>query len=296
MSSLAVFLGACGGGGDDMNGGGARGPSSAMPGGTLERVAIVRPGPSNTGVPAGTQLVPSGPLRITTPDQVIDRLDVAGCVNVMAPRVKIRRTRIRCGSYYPVRVFDGASLTIEDSEIDGSSAAGKATSGIAFGNYVARRVNIHGTADGVKAQGNVLLELSWIHDLYLAPGDHADGVQSTGNSTNVTVRNNFIDILDHGRGHGGNPNSCFQVGTEQGGNSNWTISGNWLYGGGWVINVNSGPGTNDRIINNRFGRGVLPSGQRYPVHGPMVLYGDWTKSGNVWDDTGTPVAIAPAQP
>ncbi|AKJ31988.1 hypothetical protein [Caldimonas brevitalea] len=297
--AVAVTTG-CGGGGDSgtsgdtATDGGAASPSTRAPddSASLRELpqSLARPGPHNTGVPAGTVLRPSGPLQLTIPGQVITGLDVVGCVNVKAPRVVIRRTRIRCGSYYPVRLFDNASLTIEDSEIDGSSSAGKATSGIAFGNYTARRVNIHGTADGVKAEQNVLLEASWIHDLYLGNGDHADGVQTIGNGSNVTVRGNFIDIVDRGRGHGGSPSSSLQVGIERGPNSNWLISGNWLYGGGWVINADAGTGTHNRVVNNRFGRGVTPTtGERYPKYGAMVLYGPWQASGNVWDDNGAPV-------
>ena len=251
---------------------------------TLTAAPTTRPGPTNTGVPAGTTLRPSGPLQLTTAGQVVDGLDVTGCVAVRAPDVTIRRTRIRCDSYYPVEVYDGASLVIEDSEIDGSPSNGAATSGIAFSNFVARRVNIHGTADGVKADANAVLEDSWIHDLYLGPEDHADGVQSTGGS-GVTIRRNFIDIRDLGRGHGGDPNSVFQIGTEWGPNSNWTIEGNWIYGGGWSINAYSGSGTGNRITENRFGRGA-----GFPGYGPISVTGNWRVTGNVWDDDGSPVA------
>ncbi|MCW7538825.1 hypothetical protein OOT46_13335 [Aquabacterium sp. A7-Y] len=287
LGALTLAVSACGGGGDD----GRPAPASPVDAPAPERPAVTRPGPDNTGVPAGTRLVASGPLELTTPDQVIDGLDVVGCVTVKAPRVTIRRTRIRCDAYYPVEVMDGASLTIEDSEIDGSPSGGIATSGIAFRNYVARRVNIHGTADGIKADGNVVLEDSWIHDLYLGPDDHADGVQSTGSGADVTIRRNFIDIVDHGKGHGGQPNSVFQIGTEWGSNSNWTIDSNWLYGGGWVVHADAGAdGDGNRVVNNRFGRGVAEgNGDTYPGYGPLALYGRWTTSGNVWDDSGAPV-------
>ena len=283
MAALLFTLALCGCGG-----GGGPASSSSSPSSSPSK-----PGPSNTGVPAGTVLTPSGSLDLTTPGQVIDALDITGCVNVKAPNVTIRRTRIRCDSYYPVWVQDGASLLIEDSEIDGTSARGDATSGIAFSNYVARRVNIHGTADGAKADDNVLLEDSWIHDLYLGPGDHADGVQSTGNGGSVTIRHNFIDIVDHGLGHGGGPNSCFQVGTEHGSNANWTIQDNWLYGGGWVVHVDAGSGHGNVIVDNRIGRGTAQvAGQPdYPEYGPFDTLGDWSASGNVWDDDST--AITP---
>lgn len=232
------------------------------------------PGAHNTGVPAGTVLTPSGSLVLNTPGQVVDRLDVTGCVSVRAPNVTIRRSRIRCDSYYPVEVQAGASLLIEDSEIDGSPAGGIATSGIASSNYVARRVNIHGAADGVKADDNVLVEDSWIHDLWLGAGDHADGVQGTGGS-NVTIRNNRIDIRDTGKGHGGEPNSAIQLGTEWSSNSNWRIEGNWFYGGGWILHLDAGSGSGNVVSGNRFGDGTAG-------YGPIATQGSWQQSGNIW--------------
>jgi hypothetical protein len=237
-----------------------------------------RPGPTNTGVPAGTALTrTTGDLRITTAGTVIDGRDIVGCVDVQAPNVTIRRSRITCTGYYPLQVSSG-SLVIEDTEI--AASGGIATSCIAFTNYTARRVNCHGAADGFKADSDVLIEDSWVHDNWLGAGDHADGVQGTGGS-NVTVRRNFIDIVDHGQGHGGDPNSCFQVGNEWGSNSNWTIDGNWLYGGGWIINFGTGGGTNNKITNNRFGDAGYG-----PISAPESGV---TISGNVWDATGAPI-------
>jgi hypothetical protein len=256
-------------------------------GGSIDAGSGGKPGPGNTGVPAGTKLTPSGSISLTKQGQMVDSLDITGCVEVHAANVVITKTRIRCTDYYPVRMFPGASLTIEDSEI--AASGGSATSGIAFGDYTARRINVHGAADGLKSDNNVLVEDSWIHDNWLGVGDHADGVQSTGGS-NVVYRHNFIDVVDHGSGHGGGPNACFQVGNENGIVSTFVIDGNWLYGGGWVINFGGG-GTGNRIVNNRFGRGKAEvAGQsKYPDYGPIADRDGKTEiSGNVWDDTGQP--------
>lgn len=277
----ALCLSACGGGSegpDDQAMQRATPMSASMP--ADEQVEATRPGPKNTGVPAGTVLTPrKGILTLTQAGQVIDAIDLEGCVAVKAPGVVIRRSRIRCDSYYPVEVFSGADLLIEDSEIDGSPSRGIATSGIGFTNYTARRVNIHGTADGLKADSDVVIEDSWIHDLWLGPDDHADGVQSTGGGR-VTLRRNFIDIRDHGQGHGGDPNSAVQVGTEWASNSDWTIKGNWFYGGGWIVHVDAGQGGRNKIVKNRFGEAG---------YGPIATTGAWQVSGNVWDKTGDPI-------
>ena len=53
--------------------------------------------------------------------------------------------------------------TYEDSEIEGTSD--DVTAGLSFANYTARRVNVHGTADGFKADENVLIELKIADEL-----------------------------------------------------------------------------------------------------------------------------------
>jgi hypothetical protein len=283
-AALAVMatLGACGGGTEVGDGTAHEAAAASARAGTESTSAALaaRPGPRNTGVPEGTILTPrQGTLTLTQPGQVLDAVDLDGCVAVKAPGVVIRRSRIRCDSYYPVEVFAGADLVIEDSEIDGSPSRGIATSGIAFSHYTARRVNVHGTADGLKADSDVIVEDSWIHDLWLAAGDHADGVQGTGGGR-VTLQRNFIDIRDHGRGHGGEPNSAIQVGTEWASNSHWTIKANWVYGGGWIVHVDAGSGSGNKIVKNRFGEAG---------YGPISENGQWQVFGNVWDKTGEPI-------
>lgn len=277
--AAAAALVACGGGGAAAD---ASAERSAVAAATerAETSFATRPGPHNTGVPEGTILTArKGTLVLTKPGEVLDAVDLEGCVAVKASGVVIRRSRIRCDAYYPVEVFSGADLVIEDAEIDGSPSRGIATSGIAFSHYTARRINVHGTADGLKADSNVVIEDSWIHDLWLADGDHADGVQGTGGG-HVTLRRNFIDIRDHGRGHGGEPNSAVQAGIEWASNHHWTIKANWLYGGGWIINADAGNGSGNKIIDNRFG----PAG-----YGPISTSGQWQVFGNVWDKSGEPI-------
>lgn len=250
-------------------------------------VAAPRPGASTTGVPAGTTLTASGSITIDKAGTVIDGRDVRGCITVAARNVVIRRTRVRCDSWYPVRIHDNASLLIEDSEIAGEGP--DATSSIAFENYTARRVNMHGASDGAKVGVNVVLEDNWIHDLWLAPGDHGDGIQTTG-SDNVVIRNNYVDIADRGSSHGEDPNSVIQAGIENNPNSRWLIEGNWFIGGNWTVHWDSGRGTGNIMRNNRFGRGTDVKGRRYPLYGPIAWLGQGTFSGNVWDDTGDPIS------
>lgn len=243
--------------------------------GPLSACGKPKPGPHNTGVPAGTVLTPSGRVRVEQDGAIVEDLDIDGELQIYANNVTVRRVRIRSGDYYPIRYFDDepTGLVIEDSEIEGTSDA--VTAGLSFGNYTARRLNIHGSADGFKANANVLIEDSWIHDLRNGDGQHNDGVQTTG-GPNVTLRNNWIS---------GASNAAVQGGDEGAAIENLTIECNWLGGGGYTLNIRGQGATrprNTRIVNNVFARD----------HG----YGPWTLDdpdptimGNVYED-GEPIS------
>lgn len=238
-----------------------------------------KPGPTNTGVPAGTTLKPSKTIRVDQNGAIVEDLDVDGEIEVYADNVTIRRVKVTSGSYYPIR-FDAPhkGLLVEDSEIIGTSD--DVTSAISFAHYTARRLDIHGSADGFKADEDVLIEDSWIHDLRNGPDQHNDGMQSTGGK-GVTLRNNNIS---------GASNACVQTGDEGGvPTEDLTIECNWLDGGGYTLNIRGKDPTrpkNTKIINNRFGRGA--------GYGPWTIDDpNPTVTGNVWDDDGSPVKYAP---
>lgn len=272
--------GGSGGASGSIGGSGGAAPIEAGQGGApvdgaSSACSRAKPSASNTGVQPGVTLTPSGSIRVTQNGQVVEKLDIAGEITVLANDVVVRNVRITSGDYYPIRYFDNPTtgLVVEDSEI--ASTSGNATSGIAFANYTARRLNIHGSADGLKADSNVLIEDCWIHDLSNGSGEHNDGVQSTGGK-GVTIRHNDIS---------GASNACVQTGDENARTEDLTIECNWLDGGGWTLNIRGAGATvptGTRIINNRFGRN---SG-----------YGPWTiddpapiVTGNVYDDDGTPI-------
>lgn len=263
-----TMLAACGGSSDN--------PSPDAPAGDLPLSACgkPKPGPTNTGVPAGTVLTPSGSISVDQDGAIVEDLDIDGQITVLANNVTIRRVRLRSGDYYPIRYFDNANtgLVVEDSEIEGTSD--DATASLSFTDYTARRLNIHGAADGFKADANVLIEDSWIHDLRNGLDQHNDGVQSTGGK-GVTLRNNWIS---------GASNAAVQTGDEGAATEDLTLECNWFGGGGWTLNIRGSGATvpvNTKIINNVFSRD----------HG----YGPWTLddpnptiSGNTYED-GEPI-------
>jgi len=258
------------GGGASTGGGGATGTG----GGTTDVCGGPKPGPNNTGVPPGTVLTPSGSIQVTEDGAVIEDLDIDGEIMVLADNVTIRRVRITSSDYYPIRYFDDGNvgLVVEDSEFVLSSPA---TAAISFTDYTARRLNIHGSEDGLKADANVLIEDCWVHDLSNGPEEHNDGVQSTGGK-GVTIRHTFLE---------GASNAAVQTGDEGAATEDLTIECSWLYGGGWTLNIRGTAPTepkNTKILNNRFGRdaGYGP----YTIDDPNP-----TIEGNVYDDDDEPI-------
>lgn len=228
------------------------------------------PDETNTGVPAGIVLTSSGSITVTTAGTVIDKKDISGQVIIRANNVTIRNSRITSGDYYPIDNNNGnTGLLVEDTEIKGTNS--NVTSLMSFANYTARRVNIYGGADGFKADSNVLIEDSYIHDLAVSAGSHNDGIQTTGGS-NVTIRHTTCKLSTFV-----GANACIQIGDEWAPNSNWLVENNLLDGGGWTINAGATQSNTMRFLNNRFTRNAS-----YGVGSPSGAV--WT--GNYYDDNG----------
>jgi hypothetical protein len=238
-----------------------------------------RPGASSTGVPADTTLTPSGELRITTANQVIDGLDISGPVTVEAPGVVIKNSRIHGDDVYGVLVRAG-SVTITDTEISGFE------NGIAGDSWVALRVNIHSVyGDGVKFGDDVTLQDSWIHDVTPSADAHADGGQMQSGVSNLVVKHNVIDMSS-----ASSANSALFLAPDLGPSTSGpvTIDGNWLDGGNfslYCVDGNNGQYfvQNISITNNKFGRGS--------AYGPAQINVGVTESGNVWADTGAQLGL-----
>lgn len=234
------------------------------------------PDDTNTGVPAGTTLTNSGSLTVNTNGAVVQNLNVSGQIIVNANNVTIRNCRITSSDYYPID-WDGSThtgLVVEDTEIIANTY--NVTAGMSFSNYTARRVFVTGSADGFKADSNVLIEDCYVTLLGIGPDTHNDGVQTTGGS-NVTLRHNTFKL-----GSPAGVSAVVQVGNEWGTNSNWVIQNNLIDGGGWSINASNDPADNPnfQITNNRF--------TRRAAYGPGSVGGaTWT--GNIYDDNGAVV-------
>lgn len=235
-----------------------------------------------TGVPAGTQLTRvDGDQRVDTPNTVLDGKDIRGCVDIRTTGVVIRNTKIICTSIYAVYAHTGASVTIEDSEI---SCGDTRTTAVGDLNVTLRRVNIHGCENGLDADGNILVEDSYIHDMYSDVVAHTDGIQLTDVANAITIRHNTIysrtsDGLDGEDG----TSSIISPRVSAGVATNVLIEYNMFGGGAYTLYCpQAGPGVNYRVIGNRF------STRWHPTVG---FYGPWTDcedeaevTGNVYHD------------
>jgi hypothetical protein len=225
------------------------------------------PDATNTGVPAGTTLTNSGTITVTQAGAVVQNLNInGGQINIRANNVTIKKTRITTCAYYPIDYPDNyTGLVVEDTEID--STCSQTTAAMSFGNFTARRMNVHGSSDGFKANANSLIEDSYIHDLAVTADSHNDGVQSTGGN-NVTLRHNTFDLKTQG--------VCVQFGSS---NTGWLVTDNLMNCTGWMLNGSNGT-SNSTFTNNRFTR-------LNGAYGPASLGGSGnTWSGNYYDDNG----------
>jgi len=241
------------------------------------------PDATNTGVPPGTTLTPSGSITTTADNQVIDALDITGRITVNHSNVLIKRCRIRQpGGEAIYRAWDLGlvGLNIEDCEMDGTGNPNGAAA-VVFSQYIIRRCNVYGFGEGLTASGDCTIEDNYFHDFgdYLAQGAHQDGVQMEYGS-NLFLRHNTCLMNVNG-------NSCFWLSHEPHGNV--IIEDNLCAGGGYVIGCGGGGPNNNfdiRVRNNRISTMFHPTGGFF---GPFVNTGIVEFSGNVWHETGEPV-------
>ncbi|MDY7102041.1 MAG: right-handed parallel beta-helix repeat-containing protein [Actinomycetota bacterium] len=246
------------------------------------------PSAATTGVPTGTNLTPrSGTITLSQAGQVLEGVDLNGCVKVTASNVVIRKSRITCdkasGTNAAIRQSGSASgLLIEDVEITGPSS-NYAQAGIYSGNaYTVRRTEISGHDDGAFLGSGTVIEDSWIHSLAASPGAHNDTLQMVGGS-DVTIRNNRLE-------HRRDQTSAIIIKSDLAPIDDVTIEGNYLAGGSFTVYVYAGKSsyggccdapTNTRVVGN-----VVEAGSY--LFGAMTIQGDAEVTCNTTSD-GQPV-------
>jgi len=255
------------------------------------------PDASNTGVPAGTSLTAyTGPSTVTAANTVIVGKTI-GCITVAAAGVIIRSSRITCGGGYAVYVDDRTStqtlVTVEDSEISCSNAAGSA--GVGEADFVVRRTEITGCENGFDINQNALVEDSYVHNLYNGGGSHLDGAQLAGGhwngssypccAQNVTFRHNTM----YGMGDNDTSFGTSAIISNPSGDVNILVDNNLLAGGAYTLYCDyQAKATNYQVLNNHFSTRFRST---VGFYGMSTGCSDETQSGNVIHETGQPVTL-----
>jgi hypothetical protein len=240
------------------------------------------PDKTNTGVPDGVRLTKSESLDLTTDGEVVTGLDIAGCVDVHARNVTIRRSRITCDRRtWAVRTFDTtANLVLEDVEIDGS---GVNSTAVCCDNYTLRRADVHDVIDGPRLGNNVAVVDSWVHDLARTGKSHNDALQTTG-GTAIVVKHNRLEPYDKATR---DPfNACIMVGsTSAPVVRDLVFEDNYCNGGNYSVGIRDDlKAQSVTFRRNVFGRDFRYGVVARPDH-PGVTWADT----NLWADTRKPV-------
>jgi hypothetical protein len=202
-------------------------------------------GPIGAGLSYG-DLTASGGITISADNTVIEKLDISGGVSIKADNITIRQCRITSPGIYAVTVDAGTQgLTLEYCELVGTQYNSAAM--VSFDTI--RYCDISRFQDGLKMSGNSVIENNYIHDLYHEPGMHNDGVQNSGNSSNIIFRNNTVQALYQTQ------TAAIKITTNTGPIDNILIEGNFLSGGSYTVYVTDkgnghGPPTNITFKNN----------------------------------------------
>lgn len=236
------------------------------------RMGIPRgwPAPRTTG--AYGSLRPMKGRTITRDGTVIENREVTGDLRIEADDVVIRNVLIETDGYFGVLVT-GRRLSIERSTIIGT--APWTVAGLAAhegGTFVANRIEVRGSEDGVILGDNSTLKNSLVHGLAGEPSSHFDSVTADG-STGWRIHHNTL-LNPHGK------TAVVWVGDDRYGTSAGVLSDNYLAGGGFTIYA--GPGeTGDghdgiHVIDNVF------STRYYPRSGYWGVVYEWHRTGNTW--------------
>ncbi len=290
--AIAGASGSAGRGGSGVAGSGAGGAPIAGTDGGTRPCPGAKPDATNTGVPAGVTLtVVNQDVTVTQDNTTIDAQDIHGFLTIQASHVHVTRSIVRGhatdSNAGVINVKSGTDVVIEDTEIAVASPSAT-VDGMWGQNFIARRMNIHGGVDGMKADSNDSVECSYIHDLVSFASDpnqgggptHNDGIQILSGTGIHIVGNQLVAATDQ--------NAAIQVTQDFGAVSDLHIDSNWADGGGCTFNFAHKVAASLTVntSNNRFGRNsfydcpILKSTQTTLV-----------SSGDVWDDDGTPVPV-----
>lgn len=227
------------------------------------------PDEKTTGVPPGITLTAvKGDYHTKADGEVVDRRNISGVLYVDNNNVTVKCSRVR------VQVRNNATNLHIWSTTIGDVNGVRGGSGLTAKNYTARRLNVFGTIDGLKAEGNVDVRDSYIHDMFHTTDSsqqsgvtHNDGIQ-IGLGANMVIQHNTIyawsfsagqtagaNLLKTPYGDGaGYMTSAIIIKDNRGPTRKILIEDNLIRGRASKYIVSNGSPGSVRLINNRFGR------------------------------------------
>jgi hypothetical protein len=258
------------------------------------------PNATNTGVPAGTVLKPSGSLVLSTPGEVVNGLDISGGVDIQASNVTLENCIIHvtdANAQWVVSVLGGLTgVTIQNCEIIGPGlSANNQDAGIYIigdSQVTINAVNIHEVGHGIDVSGGpVVVENSYIHDLNAASSSHYDGIYFGGGSSpnfSLQIQNNTIINQN-------DQTSAVFLENYFGSINNVSVNNNLLVGGGYTLYLvsntqsNGGGGEGGAVSNVSYTNNDIGSG----YWGPNDFAGPYVPvfTGNVNDGAALAAAL-----
>jgi hypothetical protein len=278
------------------------------------------PDSSDTGVPPGTTLTPSGSITASTPGQVIDGKDVTGQIYVNADNVTIENTRVtQTGDCGPTNTCGNAAIRIEGAtgvliknvetrtetgktcEFDVRSTTGRIE---IVGSY------LHACDANLHSLGNATMRDTYGISKLGISNDHVENVYFN-DSTFSLIHSTLLNPVSQtavifGNVKNGSGGTC---------SNHLTIEESFLAGGGYTLypcgNGTSAGSSTWVVKNNHFARCRTSekevSGGHWVCQGGFDQYGYYprggsfglvaysfssgrTWSGNVWDDNLASIA------
>jgi hypothetical protein len=274
------------------------------------------PDASNTGVPAGTALRPSGSVTVTDDGATLDGLRITGSVTVAADDVTIENSLIvqpsgGSGSYAVALDQGAGGFTIRDSEVLGPSSRTHGLQSAVWNHHdnagaTATRVYFHRCADCWEGAGTFRDDYMVVDAAY--PGSHDEDIYVCG----ATVK------VDHSTLVNRHSQTATVFGDAGCGGNRFVVTDSLLAGGGFVLypqaNSSARTGTT-RVVGNRFARcstsavyekasggtscargpdasGLFPHGGYYGLAAYYYRGRGQAWRRNVWDDNLRPACPA----
>ncbi|HVX32962.1 MAG TPA: hypothetical protein VHA80_07460 [Solirubrobacterales bacterium] len=285
------------------------------------------PDPTNTGVPAGVLLTPSGSISVSQPGKVISDMDVTGTIEINASNVTVEDTRVTqtsscgttstCGNF-AIKIAAGVTgvkiAHVETATTQGATCEHDIRN--TGGEVTIEATYMHGCDGNVYAVGPTVLKDSYGVAKIEISSDHIENVYF--NETRFTAIHDTLlnpvgqtAVIFGNSGGGTDVTNC---------SNQLTIQESLLAGGGYSIYPcahSSRPGSSTlNVEGNHFARcrsaeTYEPDGGHHPCSGGPDSSGYYPKSGsygiatdyyqgtgvwrgNVWDDDLSRVCITGA--